>query len=155
MSEQYHNPTRGLLSLTETVDEIKSYIAADRESEYTLVVGSDSEDNLEVDFITAIVVHRVGHGARFFWKSTVKPRLATLRDRIWTEALLSLETAKELIAVLGEGQGPEVEIHVDIGTNGPTKKLIQEVTGMIRGSGFVVKIKPEAYAAASVADRYS
>ncbi len=155
MIDAYHNPTKGVLNLEETVQEIRDYMASDSESRYTLVVGSDSEDNLEVDFITAIVVHRVGHGARYFWKSTVQPRLATLRDRVWQEALLSLETAKELISVLGEGNGPEVEIHVDIGTNGPTKKMIQEVTGMIRGSGFVVRIKPEAYAAASVADRHT
>jgi len=155
MTDTYHNPTKGLLSLQETIQEIKDFIATDTESEYTLVVGSDSEDDVEIDFITAIVVHRVGRGGRYFWKSTPLPRFKTLRDRIWQEALLSLETARELLAILGEDFTPALEIHVDIGTNGPTKKMIQEVVGMIRGSGFVVRIKPEAYAAASVADRHS
>jgi predicted RNase H-related nuclease YkuK (DUF458 family) len=48
----------------------------------------------------------------------------------------------------------ELEIHVDIGTKGPTKAMIKEIVGMIRGSGFDVKIKPEAFAAANVADRH-
>lgn len=48
----------------------------------------------------------------------------------------------------------ELEIHVDIGNNGPTKAMIKEIVGMIRGSGFDVKIKPEAYAAANVADKH-
>lgn len=48
----------------------------------------------------------------------------------------------------------ELEIHVDIGNNGPTKVMIKEITGMIRGSGFYVKIKPEAFAAANVADKH-
>ncbi len=48
----------------------------------------------------------------------------------------------------------DLEIHVDIGSKGPTRDMIKEITGMIRGSGFYVKIKPEAYAAANVADRY-
>jgi len=48
----------------------------------------------------------------------------------------------------------ELEIHVDIGNNGPTKAMIKEITGMIRGSGFYVKIKPEAFAAANVADKH-
>jgi len=48
----------------------------------------------------------------------------------------------------------DLEIHVDIGTDGPTKTMIKEIVGMIRGSGFYVKIKPEAVAAANVADKH-
>lgn len=48
----------------------------------------------------------------------------------------------------------ELEIHVDIGQNGPTRAMIKEIVGMIRGSGFYVKIKPEAFAAANVADKH-
>lgn len=48
----------------------------------------------------------------------------------------------------------ELQIHVDIGNNGPTKAMIKEIVGMIRGSGFYVKIKPEAFAAANVADKH-
>lgn len=48
----------------------------------------------------------------------------------------------------------ELEIHVDIGSNGPTKAMIKEIVGMVRGSGFYVKIKPEAFAAANVADKH-
>lgn len=48
----------------------------------------------------------------------------------------------------------ELEIHVDIGSNGPTREMIKEIVGMIKGSGFFVKIKPEAFAAANVADRH-
>lgn len=48
----------------------------------------------------------------------------------------------------------ELEIHVDIGSNGPTKEMIKEIVGMVKGSGFFVKIKPEAFAAANVADKH-
>ena len=48
----------------------------------------------------------------------------------------------------------ELEIHVDIGSKGPTREMIKEITGMIRGSGFYVKIKPEAFAAANLADKH-
>jgi len=33
--------------------------------------------------------------------------------------------------------------------------MISEVTGMVRGSGFEVKIKPDAYGASKVADRHA
>jgi predicted RNase H-related nuclease YkuK (DUF458 family) len=48
-----------------------------------------------------------------------------------------------------------LEIHVDIGTGGPTADMINEIVGMIRGSGYEVRTKPEAYCAAVVADRYA
>ena len=48
-----------------------------------------------------------------------------------------------------------LEIHVDIGENGRTKELIDEVVGMIIGNGLAVRIKPHAYAASAVADKYT
>ncbi len=46
-------------------------------------------------------------------------------------------------------------IHADIGENGDTKDMVKEVVGLIRGNGFEPKIKPEAYVATAVADRYT
>jgi hypothetical protein len=48
----------------------------------------------------------------------------------------------------------ELEIHVDIGQKGPTKEMIREIVGMVRGNGFFVKIKPESFAASTLADRH-
>jgi predicted RNase H-related nuclease YkuK (DUF458 family) len=48
----------------------------------------------------------------------------------------------------------EFEIHADVGENGPTKQMIQEVVGMIRANNFTVRTKPESYAATNVADRH-
>jgi hypothetical protein len=84
-----------------------------------------------------------------------KPRFNTLRERIWQEAIFSISVAKSVVEELMEREveSKNVEIHVDIGENGPTKALIQEITGYVRGNGFAVAIKPESYAASSVADR--
>ena len=46
-------------------------------------------------------------------------------------------------------------IHADVGENGQTRDMIKEVVGLIRGNGFEPKIKPEAFVASTVADRYS
>ena len=48
-----------------------------------------------------------------------------------------------------------LEIHVDVGTKGDTREMINEIVGMIRGSGYSVKTKPEAYGASNVADRHT
>ena len=49
----------------------------------------------------------------------------------------------------------DVEIHLDVGNNGATKTLIKEVVGMVVGSGFNARIKPDSYGASSVADKYT
>lgn len=46
-------------------------------------------------------------------------------------------------------------IHADIGENGLTKDMIKEITSLIKGNGFEPVIKPNAFAASVVADRYS
>jgi uncharacterized protein len=109
----------------------------------------------ETSFITAVVLHRHGHGAKYFWSEMTKPRFNTLRERIWQEAIFSISVAKSIVEELAEREveSHNIEIHVDIGENGPTKSLIQEITGYVRGNGFAVHIKPDSCAASAVADR--
>ncbi len=48
-----------------------------------------------------------------------------------------------------------MEIHVDVGNNGPTRSLIKEIVGMIEGMGFVAKVKPDSFGASRVAHRHT
>lgn len=137
-----------------------------------------------VDFVSVIAIHRIGKGGRYFWLRNYDKQKLELRNRIFKEATISLALAyalleqelesnnipiaagKSVIEAIKElEQDPvnnfkslvlskEFEIHVDIGNNGPTSVMIKEIVGMIRGSGFFVKIKPEAFAAANVADKH-
>ena len=108
------------------------------------------------DFVTAIVVHRIGNGGRYFYRRFELGKFHTLRDRIIREALISVDAAKDFLVELKKYPLPdfEFEIHADIGEYGPTKVLIQEVVSMVRANNFEVKMKPESYAASNVADRH-
>ncbi len=157
-SSSYHSPTLGKLSFAEVVDEILAMMSAAPEDPYEVVVGTDSQTYAdEVDYVSAIVVHRVGKGGRYFWRRERDERPVSLRERIYREAWLSYETAEELIRALRERgvTGFQLEIHVDIGRGGRTRDLVEEVVGMILGVGYRVRTKPEAYAASVVADRYT
>ncbi len=125
---------------------------------YRVTIGTDSEllRAKNADFVTAIVVHRVGNGGRYFWRRFELGKFHNLRDRIIKEVLVSLEVAEKVLAALKRFPLPDFdfEIHADIGENGPTKAVIQEVVAMIRGNNFQVKYKPESYAASNVADRH-
>jgi len=105
----------------------------------------------------AIVIHRVGAGGIYFWKRIIEKKQYVLRARIYQEATYSLTTAEEFLELLKRDgiSKYDVEIHVDIGKFGQTREMINEIVGMVRGSGFAVKIKPDAFGASKVADQYT
>lgn len=155
----FQSPTHGELELQQVRTHIISFLAADESSSYQIVVGTDSQphNGSGVDFVTAIVVHRKGYGGIYFWKRTVNKKTYVLRQRMYEEATMSLAMAEEVVALLHQDGVTkyDVEIHVDIGKFGQTREMITEIVGMVRGSGYTVKVKPESYAASKVADRYT
>jgi predicted RNase H-related nuclease YkuK (DUF458 family) len=163
LNGKFYNPTKGNLSFQKVVDEIISYISEKPEKFYDVIVGCDSSSGEEPNFPVAIVVLRVGHGGRFFLKKIhyQNRKFYNLKQRILEEVLLSCQLALNLREVLNEkirGKNFNYQlryIHADIGENGATKDMIKEVIGLIKGNGFEPKIKPEAFVASTVADRYS
>ncbi len=156
---EFFNSSLGLkLNAEAVVSEIIRFMKSDAQWHYKIIIGTDSErrDNNSADFVTAVVVHRVGNGGRYFWRRISSGNIHTLRNRIMNEALLSLEVAKEVLTILKSFDAPnfDFEIHVDIGENGETKTMITEIVGMIRAHNFEVRTKPESYAASNVADRH-
>lgn len=148
-------------TFSEMMEDIFDFCKQDPKSDYRIIIGTDSEGYGDVVYATAVVVHRVGSGARaFVCKNKVYTPNRVLRDKIYTESMLSLELAQKMSPDLATFLGEEfVEsnfvIHSDIGTGGETKDMIKEVVGMVKGYGFQVEIKPESYAASCVADRFS
>lgn len=158
MTETFNSPTYGILSLLEVKKRILSFITQSPEAFYRIIIGTDSQvKNGGVDFVTALVIHRVGSGGIYFWQRKIVKKKYILRDRIYEEAGLSLSLADKFLKEMkGNGISTyDVEIHVDIGQKGETREMINEVVGMIRGSGYQVAIKPDSYGASKVADRHT
>ena len=159
MSDLYNSTSYGLLELSQVRLRILDFMEKMPQEQYRIVIGTDSQpkNGSGIDFVTAIVVHRIGTGGIYFWKRIVEVKSMVLRNRIYKEAAMSLSAAEEFLSVF-EKDGItkyDVEIHVDIGNNGRTKEMIAEIVGMVRGSGFRVKTKPESYGASKVADRHT
>ncbi|HUD19369.1 MAG TPA: ribonuclease H-like YkuK family protein [Patescibacteria group bacterium] len=155
----FQSPTYGALTLPQIRERILDFLKKDPKKEYHIVIGTDSQphNGSGVDFVTAVVVHRVGMGGIYFWKRVVNKKHYVLRQRMYEEATMSLDMA-ETVLTLFQKDGItkyDLEIHVDIGTVGDTRDMIAEIVGMVRGSGYAVKTKPESYAASKVADRYT
>lgn len=159
-SHLFYSLTYGELRMNEVLEKILDYIQEKPDYPYRIVIGTDSQpkDSKRMDFVNAIVVHRIGAGGIYFWRRfIIEEKKYVLRERIYEEAYQSLNLAQEFIKRFPKGEilGYDLEIHVDIGRVGETREMISEVVGMIRGSGFEVKTKPEAYGASTVADRHA
>ena len=154
----FKSPSRGSLDFEAMFHDILAFVRETPDAAYNLIVGTDSQkDHSEVRFVTAVVIHRVGKGARFYYQTQFERPMKSLRQRMLFEASLSLGLASQLterISRLGLGLD-HVEIHLDVGYNGPTSEVIKDVVGMIVGSGFDAKIKPDSFAASCVADKFT
>ena len=176
--ELFNSPTYGQLDWEEALSQMVRFVGSDVRGSYEVIIGTDSEaQNGSADFVSAVIVHKKGKGGIYFWGRQKVENLHSLRQRIWQEALVSLSVAEKLVGdfaniglfdgstsltinpePFGAAQGRRVdlnlEIHVDIGPNGPTREMISEIVGMIRANGFKVATKPASWGASHVADRH-
>lgn len=161
----FHSATHGELLLFDVILRIKSFLEENPQAEYSLVIGTDSQERKIVqkrfaNLVTAIVVHRKGFGGKYFWQKKKPVEVHTLREKIYAETLTSLDLARTFVPLLKKylnGHSPlfNLEIHVDVGEFGDTREMIKEIVGMVTGNGFVAKTKPEAYGASYVADKHT
>jgi predicted RNase H-related nuclease YkuK (DUF458 family) len=153
----FYSPTYGRLTFHQMFCKLVDFISEDPDQRYHLIVGTDSLLGDRTCFVTAVIIHRVGRGGRYFYRKTYQRKMQSLRQRILVETSLSLETAGLLSAELSRNGHAElpVEIHLDVGPNGDTKQVIREVVGMVNGSGYLAVTKPDAYGATKVADKHA
>ena len=173
LPKTFTSPTHGQLLWEEVLNKVVWFMSLDTGASYDVIIGTDSEGvNGQSDFVSAIVVHKKGRGGVYFWGRQKIKNLYSMKQRIWQEATVSLALAQRLVddfakmgmfdpsmdsgqvASNGFGTGLNLEIHVDIGPNGPTRELIADIVGMIRANGFKVATKPASWGASHVADRH-
>lgn len=159
----FRSPSNGPVSVSRVIKEIAEFVEEEPSSFYRVVIGTDSQakrinGKSEIDFVTAVVVHRIGKGAKYFWRRDRVTKKPVLREKIYTETLMSLDLAQDIVPKLRAAVSPskyDLEIHIDVGALGPTRDMIKEVVGMVNGNGFTAKTKPESWGASSVADKHT
>ena len=148
------------IPFSDVVNEIEAYVSKEPDNEYKVSIGTDSMTHTSTLFVLAIVVHRVGKGGIFFYKRFHHEYISNLREKLYTETSLSISATELLLEKLFEidediDKKIKLSIHLDIGETGPTKDLIKELEGWVTALGYDYAIKPDAYAASTIADRYS
>ena len=161
MTHQHFHNSVGSFSFDGLIEELVLYIHQKPDARYHIVVGSDSRAEKEVCFVTAVGVHRIGKGGRYFWSRSLPEKCGTLQDRIFKETMRSIVFTQELRSALKDRLGEEffwnnnLTVHLDVGENGPTRDLIDTVVGMVKGYGFEAAVKPYSFGAFVLADRHT
>lgn len=152
------------LNFEQVCCDIIEFIKADTDCSYRISVGTDSQVGSKTVFVSCILIHRIGRGAiGFLHKYDMSRPVMNLREKIYLETCASLQLAylfdeermKRIYKAVGQSSGVTFEFHIDVGTKGQTKSLINEMVGLVKGLNFVPKIKPDSYCASTFADKYT
>lgn len=153
----FTSPTKGRLTIEQVFLDIQGFVREQPDARYRLIVGTDSHIREEICYVTAIIILREGKGGRYYYMKEFERGRIALKQRIFLETSRSLSLASQLADQLTDSGLSElnVEIHLDVGEEGQTRDIIREVVGMVTGSGFDARIKPDSYGASKVADKYT
>ena len=152
----WRTPNGKPLTLAEIFEEIKLHAR----NEGKVYIGTDSFiDKNRCAFATAICLHGANgqRGGKYFFRKVFYKRqnFSSLVQRIMHEVQDSIETA---LFISEEVPTAKIELHLDISPahkNNGTSSISDMLTGYAKASGFECKIKPDAWASQSVADKHS
>lgn len=118
-------------------------------------IGTDSQVyKSTIEYATAVVIYRKGNGGFMFIKDFKEKGPISIKERMIYEVSKSIETAYALSEIFGKYNVP-LEIHADINTDPQFKSnpALNEALGYIKGMGYSFKVKPDAFASSSCANK--
>lgn len=127
-----------------------------RGHEIKVCIGTDSQvKGARTELATVIVFLRKKRGGFMFIRNEQSVQPMSLRERMITEVSKSIEVAYALCDILAASKVP-LEVHADINTDPHFRSnvALREAMGYITGMGFQFKMKPDAFASSSCADKF-
>jgi predicted RNase H-related nuclease YkuK (DUF458 family) len=145
------------------LDEVRSFIQS-QSLESKVYIGCDSEvfkrnDKWMINYYSVVVIHIDKHrGCKVFGQKTTEADYTKDKKKPLYRLMQEVYKASELYLALADVIDPrDVEVHLDLN---PSKKhisnqIVEQAIGYIKSTCNVVPmIKPSAWAATSVADRF-
>ena len=130
-----------------------------------IIIGTDSQNFPGITkMVTVIAMICEHHGGLYIYCTKMIDIINNVKQKLQLETGDSLVLAQDLVDILESNSkyhemytACELSIHVDAGNSerGKTKKLIPELIGWINSCGYNAKVKPNSFAASSIADRIS
>lgn len=140
-------------------DEIRQAIQ-DSPADSSVYIGADSKvfsshGEPMVAFVTVIILHYgSSKGAKIFKSHRTDRYYGQIRMRLMTEVTDAIAAATEIADSI-EDRGFEIHLDINRDERYKSSEIIKEATGYVLGTlGFEPKLKPDSFAASSVADRF-
>lgn len=160
------SPTYGEVTIERACEIINNYFQTNKHynTPFHIVIGTDSQNFSDTKVVAVIAVQCEGHGGIYFYNVERIERIQDVRQKLNYETQTSLTYADNLIEILESNKEYEelflntsFAIHIDAGHNpaGKTKELIPALVGWIKSCGYDCEVKPDSYAASSVANKIS
>ena len=152
----WNTGTKNKINYTSIILQIKEH----SKQNGTVYIGTDSFFiKNKCIFSTAICLYGADNqqGGRYFYTKTRlnKNQFPELSIRMIKEAESTIALANSIVK---EVEDVKLELHLDISpqeNKEGTSHLANMLIGYVKGSGYECKVKPYAFAAASIADKHS
>jgi len=142
-----------------SLEEILKCIYSHTRNNGSVYLGCDSQLYRErCTFSTVICLHGADdqNGGYYFFRREKENSSSypTMLTRLLKEVELSVELGYQ---ILEQNSEADIEIHIDANSkkDQPTGKFAEMLMGYAKGAGFRCKIKPDAWASNSIADKHS
>lgn len=145
---------------TKDFEEIIAILKKSLSKGSRIFIGSDSFPNKKkVNFATAVCLYGGEVPSRYFFARETVPdnSYKVLVTRMTEEVRRSVELAEHIMNNY-DIESKDIELHIDVSpfyTKNGTSKFSDMLRGYVTGAGFECRVKPEAWASQSVADKHS
>jgi predicted RNase H-related nuclease YkuK (DUF458 family) len=152
----WNTGSKDIIKFNDIIEQIRKHTLLNG----TVYIGTDSFFiKNKCIFATAICLYGADKqkGGRYFYIKTSlnKKQFPELSIRMIKEAENTINLANHIVELIPTAK---LELHLDISpqeNNEGTSHLASMLVGYVRGSGYECRIKPDAFAAASIADKHS
>jgi uncharacterized protein len=149
-------------TFNQMVDAIREWTSKHYDSDFTYMVATDSQVHKVrrkpiwyTTYISVVCVHRIGKGGKLWiLEERIDGKIDVLK-RLMKETQMSIDLMTKISESSLADRLDDFCVHIDVGHEGKSKSVVDACMGWVTGMGFNAKVKPESYAAYSVADHYS
>lgn len=126
--------------------------------EKRIIIGCDSQVlGNKISFVVTVIVLSIGHGGIFFYNKQhvqFQSKYLIMQNRLFEETYRAVQVAKIVDELLKDTPYNVQQIHCDLNSNKKYKsnKAVEMCVGYITENNYKAIIKPDAYAASSIAD---
>lgn len=168
----FQNVSESRLRAEDVFERMLRFMKQDPKSAYHFIIGTDCQAHSKsTTFVTGIILHRLGKGAwACYRKRTVPFRVESIRQKLSMETAMSEELAwmfgedkrkameNVVMPYLYKGASFRAFIDIDAGTDekvSRTAPYVAEMVSRVEATGMTARVKPEAVAASSYANRHT